>query len=294
MLIHNPHAVVITETWLRDDIDDETVFPRSYQVFRRDRATRGGGVAVLVNQNTEAHTLQQIANHESVTLKLSYGGRSFVLFAVYRPPDSPPQYLCDLADHMSKFRRDKIYLVGDFNLPNIDWNSPFPSTNNDINASYMCDIMLIHNLQQGVKHPTRIHGEAASILDLVFLSQATERFTVSVETGLSDHCMVVFTCPIQQNVDSEPAKIISVKNFSRANDESVLDYFSLHLDMFRGTNVDELWNKFKEICTCCIDNYIPNRTKKTCKKNSLDHARNNTFEKKNQTSEAWGCLSKYS
>lgn len=100
---------MITETWLHDDIDDSDVFPTDYQVFRRDRSTRGGGIAVLVKHNIQAFLSRQIDHHESITLKLYYRGRSILLFAVYRPPDSPPHFLAALFEHMSTLGMIKYF-----------------------------------------------------------------------------------------------------------------------------------------------------------------------------------------
>lgn len=117
--------VVITETWLHSDIDDASVFPPSYQVFRKDRCSRGGGVAVLVKRNIPALLTLQIDNHESITLKISCRQRSIVLIAVYRAPDSPHEFWHRLCDHVARFQDDRVIITGDFNLPNIDWNRPY-------------------------------------------------------------------------------------------------------------------------------------------------------------------------
>lgn len=99
ILGHDPHVLAITETWLHDWIDDSDVFPTDCHVFRRDRSTRGGGIAVLVEHNIQAFLSRQLDHHESITLKLYYWGRSILLFAVYRPPDSPPHFLAALSEH---------------------------------------------------------------------------------------------------------------------------------------------------------------------------------------------------
>lgn len=41
----------------------------------------------------------------------------------------------------------------------------------------------------------------------------------------------------------------------------------LALDSFNGTDVELLWSKFKSICKFCIDNFIPNKTKRTQRAN---------------------------
>lgn len=264
ILSYNPHVVVLTETWLHDDIDDTAVFPPSYQAYRRDRSSRGGGVAVLVKENISAVLLRQANNLETVSLKLSCWGKSFLLFAVYRAPNSSAQYLCDLCEHIASFTSDNVLLIGDFNLPGIDWENASLFAESNLHVNYLRNIMLYHNLQQVVKHPTRIHDTSATILDLVFVSQSIETFTVSVEPGISDHQLVYFTCPLNSCVVSKK-NTVTIKDYSRANDESVLDYLEICLDSFQGHDITALWHRFKEIINHCLRNFIPSKTKRTSK-----------------------------
>lgn len=168
LLCYNPHIVVITETWLRDDIDDTDVFPPSYQVFRRDRPTRGGGVAVLIKCGIRASLVRQIDNHESVTLKAFCSGRTFLLSAVYRPPDATSQFLHDLCDHLRSFSSNEVIIAGDFNLPSVDWHYPFSNTGRCTDVGPLLDIMLNLDVQQVVTEPTRVCDASSSILDVVF------------------------------------------------------------------------------------------------------------------------------
>lgn len=267
ILGYNPHVVVLTETWLRQEICDEDVFPPSYRAFRRDRASKGGGVAILVKHDIKASMLRQIQDHESVILKISFCSRSFTVLAVYRAPDSSPDFFRSLYDYMNTCRHEKAILTGDFNLPGIDWSSPFPKTKNYEHASYLFDIMISQNMHQIVTHPTRVQGASASMLDLVFITRSIEHFSVSVDPGLSDHDMVYFSCPVQAVCTAHHAKATTVKDFSRARDETVLDHLDISLSSFHGTDPELLWNKFKEICLYCLENFIPTKVKRTRKSN---------------------------
>lgn len=40
-LLHYPHLIVVTETWLNKDISSDEVFPKSFNVLRKDRTARG-------------------------------------------------------------------------------------------------------------------------------------------------------------------------------------------------------------------------------------------------------------
>lgn len=265
ILGYQPHIVVITETWLHEGIDDEDVFPPLYRVFRRDRSTRGGGVAVLVKHGIDTSFLTQIERHESLALKLSCFGRSFLVIAVYRAPNSPPQFLRELSDFMNDFHHDRILLIGDLNLPSINWDKPFLNPDHAAHEEHIFNIMLRHDLQQVVRQPTRVHGCTSSLLDLIFVSRSISDYHVSIEQGISDHDLVYCSFPVHIVCKKPVAKVCYVKDFSRAKDESVLDYLDFCLSSFRGSNADELWNKFKTLCTHCLENFVPNKIIKSRK-----------------------------
>ena len=44
--LENPDIIAITESWLDDSFNAGEVFPSEYSVFRNDRNTHGGGVAL--------------------------------------------------------------------------------------------------------------------------------------------------------------------------------------------------------------------------------------------------------
>lgn len=82
---------------------DQDLVPPAYEMYRRDRASRGGGVAVLVKTGINVTRLPDVENTESICLRLSLFNKSFVLYAVYRPPNSLPDYLFNLKTHMETY-----------------------------------------------------------------------------------------------------------------------------------------------------------------------------------------------
>lgn len=96
---------------------------------------------------------------------------------------------------MASFVHDKVFFIGDFNLPGIDWIRGTYSAEVSVNNEHLRDIILMHNLKRVVTEPTRIRAASASILDLIFISQTFQDFSVSVEHGISDHELVVFPAP---------------------------------------------------------------------------------------------------
>lgn len=261
LLAHNPDVAVITETWLTSDITDDCVFPLSFSVFRRDRGSRGGGVAVLLKKNVKAVVLNQIEDHESLLLKITFSSFTFVLCALYRPPSSDSSYLRKLQDHLFSFRKTRLMLVGDINLPGIDW--PTGCVGAAEHSDILSDIMLTHNLNQVVLEPTRICGTARSVLDLVFLDRSFSDYSFHVSDGISDHKVVVTNVFLEPKKRLAGVKHTDVKDYSRARDESVLDYLDIAYKSFQGNDVRHLWEMFKEHCKFCLKSFIPDKKKRT-------------------------------
>lgn len=156
LLSRSPHIAVITETWLHSAILDEDVVPPAYKIYRRDRDTRGGGVAVIFKQNIDVIPLTQCPDSECLCLKVTLSGRVFILYAVYRPPDSKPDFLTKIQNHMKEFNHHKLIIAGDFNLPGIDWKNLRSHADSSTDISSLFYIMLYNNLVQVVQQPARL------------------------------------------------------------------------------------------------------------------------------------------
>lgn len=68
-----------------------------------------------------ATLLPHVLDLECLCLNVTLGGRNFVLYAVYRAPASTSDYLTKFHTHLSQYNNLKLILVGDLNVPNIDW-----------------------------------------------------------------------------------------------------------------------------------------------------------------------------
>ncbi|XP_049269224.1 uncharacterized protein LOC125757630 [Rhipicephalus sanguineus] len=195
---------------------------------------RGGGVAVLVKDQIDATLIGDTPDLECLCVKLSCWGHCFVLYACYRPPDATPDYLIKLQEHMSSYQNKKILLIGDLNLPGVNWELLQANNKSDENANILFDIMLTHDLIQVVNEPTRVQGSSCSVLDIA--------------------------------VRKIP-KTISIKDYSRADDARIVDYMEACLTRFAdsGSEVSALWATFTTMCKHCIDTFIPTKSKKVNK-----------------------------
>lgn len=261
-MLYDPHVAVISETWLNTDIPDCDIFPPSYNSFRRDRVSRGGGVAILVKQAIPCVVHEQIENHESLCCKLNLWGTNIVIIGVYRAPSAQPEFLYKLYDHLNHFRNQKLIIAGDFNLPDVDWATLSCGRTNTQSSEILLDMILAYNLTQMVKHATRVTSVCSSILDLVFHNTCFEATTISVNEDFSDHKVVYFCCTLYKVSSASTPSIVYVKNYNQADDVAVLDYLDSGFENFSGDDVNILWNTFKEHVNYCLQKFIPNKRKR--------------------------------
>jgi hypothetical protein len=128
--------LVLTETWLNDKVLSTELFDNRYTVFRRDRersgfhaSKEGGGVLIAVSKKVNAKQIESW--HSScedlwVILEVLLDGtlKRIALCAVYLLPPVGHRlldgFLSNCNSIIEKFD-GHVFLVGDFNLGNINW-----------------------------------------------------------------------------------------------------------------------------------------------------------------------------
>jgi hypothetical protein len=131
--------ICLTETWLNDTCFDHKLFPDSYTIFRSDRVnsnkSRGAGVLTAVSSRVRSFKRRYDLQfyEECVWVEISTkNGRSPLIGNHYFPPDIKPElmskYLCSLEKPLDT-RNHYVFLIGDFNVPNFDWERSLPLSN---------------------------------------------------------------------------------------------------------------------------------------------------------------------
>ena len=166
----NSAFIAITETWLHNNIDDNELLPNSYNIHRKDRESRGGGVLLAVKSNISCFRRCDLEESDCELLrgKIPFKDSSSYFFGVfYRPPSRDLTYLEVLAKSLDKVslisEHANILLFGDFNLPDIDWDLISLLQPNSLSDCFCDDILNFFSLSQLINQPTRLDA----VLDLV-------------------------------------------------------------------------------------------------------------------------------
>ncbi|XP_072021366.1 uncharacterized protein [Amphiura filiformis] len=199
---------------------------------------------------------------ESIWASIHVKGVSPVYIgAFYRSQTTNEDYIKQLDIALSKIpKQASIWLLGDFNLPDVDWEKfafksggryPAPS-------KAMIDIAMDHNLFQKVDKPTR----EKSILDLCFTNSPSFVKNVSVQAGISDHDVVVIDADVKPKL-MRPAKR-KIFLYKKANYQNISDDVSafdqkLSPDFIRNHSVDEIWSLFRDTLLASMDKHIPSK-----------------------------------
>ncbi|KAK4474235.1 hypothetical protein MN116_000174 [Schistosoma mekongi] len=205
MIITKPSVVLITETWCKPTILDDTINIDNYTLFRTDRQnTSGGGTIIYTRSDLKAcrfNNEQLDDTGDSTWVSIAIGHQKYLLVGcIYRPPNVDSIYdknlstlffLASQQPHVSKL------IGGDFNLPNIDWISPHTSQR----FSKLIEMIEFSGWIQQVQIPTR----GNNTLDLLFtINFNPTSVNVSSEFHNSDHKVVISTFNYQPTNNLNP------------------------------------------------------------------------------------------
>ncbi|CAB4022732.1 excitatory amino acid transporter 1-like [Paramuricea clavata] len=262
---NNLDIIGVTETWLRADYYNEEILPSdNYTIYRKDRANyrRGGGVLLAVKADILSYRRIDLEPTDSEILVCELyplNRRKFTVCICYRPPD------CNLFfDHfdilLNNLREasNRICIIGDFNMPHINWNTVVNITNS-ANGNRFCDLIQLNFLTQVVCEPTRKSNGSQSTLDLVFSNHPDDICNVKVEANLvtSDHSVVSFD--ILTKVQRVKKISRNVYNFKKADLEGLklaLQCIPWETAMFED-DIESSLVCWQDLVLTCIDEYVP-------------------------------------
>ena len=278
-----PDLICGTESWLRgvkpgkepskNAIKTSEIFPEDFIIHRNYRMSRGGGVFTGVKKNLIAdEQTHLITECEIEWTKVKMKNNKDLYLSSFYMPHRNLKDLKNLDLSLKKLSEQSkskhIYLAGDFNCPDIDWDTLTvrPNAADREVQQTLIDISIEHGLTQVHSEPTR----QENILDLVFTDNPSLVKHSQSIPGISDHAMVVTDSDVKPVYNKQKPRKIYL--FSKANwDEIHLACEKLStklLEMANGNfSIENLWDTFKSGIQTAMDTFIPSKMFK--KKNSV-------------------------
>ena len=265
-------VIIGTESWLKNDINSNEVFPDGFVAYRKDRhKSEGGGVFILVSSRYESCEPDELFNSpecELLWVKVKIKGqKDLFISSMYRSQTTRPGYFDPLRDCLQKIPQDAhIWLGGDFNLPDIDWpsNSFIPCGQYPALSKELLSVTSDFNLEQINHKPTRITEDVSNVLDLFFTNNTTLVTNADTLPGISDHDILVIESSLRPFTPKKPPR--NIFQYKKADFNAIQQELDNGFEHFKNETStmcpEDMWKIFKDKIHQLMKQFIPTKVVK--------------------------------
>ncbi|XP_055615034.1 uncharacterized protein LOC129761341 [Toxorhynchites rutilus septentrionalis] len=278
-----------TETWLNDNTLSQQIFDSSYMVYRSDRSAEnskkvtGGGVLLAVRSNIKSREFFPPDGRtiEQVWAAVSLHNRTIFIGAVYIPPDRTNDSAV-IDQHIVSLRwitqqmelSDNIVLLGDFNLPGIDWTQSasdylYP-VHSHSTLNRLSERLLDSVSTAGLCQKNDIFNNNNRILDLCFISSELAHNTVVIEASAPLVKLCRHHPPLLISISISPPLVFAntaestYYNYRKADYSSMNRYF-LGInwnDILENQDIDNATSSMSNVLLYAIEQFVPKKKAK--------------------------------
>ena len=261
-----PSFVAITETWLNNTVPDSLLDQSNlYSVFRHDRPSRGGAVCLLISNlfrciqipveldliGVEIVCVDIYCKHELIRIIVCYRSTSLARASI-----ELNNRLVHCINKLSHVRHS-VLLVGDFNLPHINWYT------NHIPKDLMHQTFLECFSCNGFSQLNNFSTRGDAILDLVLTNEPNLIGNIEIQAplGAGDHDIILFPLIIlPSHLPDSSHTTDPVRNFAKCNFDLInsdLDQIDWNVVFSGCTSSDDYWTTFLTVINKSIDLHCP-------------------------------------
>ena len=175
---------------------------------------------------------------------------------------SNDQKSIELEKSLSKIPQNShIWALGDFNLPNIDWQTEQITPNCPCPSVYEFFVSTVYDfsIEQIVKEPTR----GKNILDLFLLYQPSfvHRTQILPHLGTGDHDIVYHELKFNLRRRQQKPRLIRLykKTDWSGFREGIRDYQHFYHSQVTGSDTNTKWTEFKKALNEMTEKFIPTK-----------------------------------
>ena len=270
LLSSSPVLLLLSETQLSKNASPDHYQISNYNLYPRFRSK--GGVCAYCNTNTPIARLVELEspNFDAIWLKISLPSITVFLCFLYFPPNSSPYV--ELFNYLSLCHESlltshpnaEVLFAGDFNVHHKEW---LGSSSDDRGGSDAFSFSLLNDLEQIIKHPTRIpdrRDHSSNTLDLLFTSNPSHyKYTISAPLGSSDHNLVSIHSDWARPTPPPPSKRL-LWHYGRAQWSALREYFfdfPWGEHCFAGRDASDAALRITEVILSGMECFIPSSTK---------------------------------
>jgi len=263
----DPDIIIGSETWLHPGIHEREVLPCGYHILaRRDRpSSPHGGVIIAARDGILGSDLHITTDTELTAANIECSGKQQLIIAsIYRPPSSDLTYMQELRDQLHALHTQHpsatIWIAGDVNLPDIDWNTTTITSSSYAHSISQCFLDLTFDIgsEQMIRFPTRNNNT----LDLFLTNRPSLVTRTKRLPGVSDHDAVFVEVhaqatrkrptkrkiPLWKNADYESIQLATTRFTSSFTSDNTPD-----------TDINTLWDSFKDACSTIVEKNVPSK-----------------------------------
>ena len=172
MYAENSDVICVNKTWLNQNISNSETLHSGFTVFRRDRSDRGGGGVLIAIKTASFKAVKEFKPESEAELQqleiifaeiTTLTGQRILFRFCFMPPNEDPSWMDVFYNFLHEVcdQFDNMVISGDFNLPDILWDSIDSASS--VNELAVIESLGDHLLTQLNKKRTR----GNNILDLV-------------------------------------------------------------------------------------------------------------------------------
>lgn len=248
--------LAINETKLDKTYSDGQLMIEGYNLIRRDRDSRGGGVCFYVRDSINFARKSELEDDNLELLALEIKNPNSLPFLVltwYRPPNFDLQYFDNFRNLLQNIdnKYDEIFILGDLNC-NLLAN-PLGS-----HTSCLKDLLDEFQMEQIIKEPTRVTENHSSLIDHIITNAKHKIIKSGVyPMSISDHNLVYLIR--KQGIPRGNPRIIETRNFKRFNQKKFINEIAAAQwpDTTGLNDVNEFWVTWKNAFVNIVDKHAP-------------------------------------
>ena len=254
---------MFSETWLHPNIKNNEFLPDYFEVHRRDRpGDAHGGVLLAIKKELNSQDLdwKNYANNNTLVNEIVFAKitdpkeGNITIGCCYRPPNTGIDYatlmsasISDHGDVVMNNTAATMWIGGDFNLPDIQWDTHQTTCVHNtkaVNESFMNTFADI-SLSQLVEFPTR--GD--NILDRFLSNRPTLVNRIEPLPGISDHDTMVYVNTAVHPMRQRPAKrkilLWKKADIDKLQEDSTTLSNNILASHTTTTPINTIWTSFK-------------------------------------------------